>query len=47
MNELEQNKKSGKRKRGHNDDGDNDDMEESMGVRKRVKGKFKGKKRKH
>lgn len=41
---MEDAKKSGKRKKGQNAD-DEDDTEQSSGVRKRVKSKFKGKRK--
>jgi len=41
IKDIEDNKKSGKRKKRQDDD--EDDTEQSSGVRKRVKGKFKGK----
>lgn len=42
LKDIEENKKSGKRKR-QSGDGEDDDMEQSIGVRNRVKGKTKGK----
>ncbi|XP_011312000.1 probable ATP-dependent RNA helicase DDX47 [Fopius arisanus] len=44
MKDMEDAKKSGKRKKGQNAD-DDDDTEQSSGVRKRVKSKFKGKRK--
>ncbi|XP_015115093.1 probable ATP-dependent RNA helicase DDX47 [Diachasma alloeum] len=44
MKDMEDAKKSGKRKKGQNAD-DEDDTEQSSGVRKRVKSKFKGKRK--
>ncbi|OXU25631.1 hypothetical protein TSAR_016007 [Trichomalopsis sarcophagae] len=43
MKDIEENKKSGKRKKRSGDGDDDDDTEQSIGVRKRVKGKTKGK----
>lgn len=42
MKDIEENKKSGKRRKATVDDED-DDTEQSIGVRKRVKRKIKGK----
>lgn len=43
MKDIEDSRKQGKRKKHQGEDNEEDDTEQSAGVRKRIKGKHKGK----